>query len=450
MKVAAPNTKPKAMSSARKAPIRYVDSAQLDLFGDDALVVDTIIDNMEAAEDAVIAALDANPSILPEGPDAADARDTLDLARFMRTNGTPVAVVREILTGAGANADVVMERLAKVEEVVGADYPEVELNDLQEIGDEDRAESQDEDAEDDSTDNVAKKFDHVSAASENALSALMKRVRGKRYEPMTQERETELSVLIRAGDEKAKTELIERNMRFLISQARRFMYTGRSYADLISFGCKGLIVAAGKFDPERGRFTTCAAQWIRQSIQRELQADGLMRTPAYMQPRANKLRREAAECPEGEERDVKIEKAERLEAEIKGRRASAISMDGGQDDDSDSGGGLHNMFESECEGPDEMMEKRRLVAQLVKTANGLEDSRSRDVFLMRVGLHPDHFGDSKTLQEVSEVFDVSRERIRQIYAEAALEVSTNVMIWAKGEDSLPAGFRKGIMSPGRN
>ena len=95
MKVAASNTKPKAKSSTRKAPIRHVDSAQLDLFGEDAFVVDTIIDNMENAEGAVIAALDANPGILPEGPDAADARDTLDLARFMRTNGTPEAVVRK-------------------------------------------------------------------------------------------------------------------------------------------------------------------------------------------------------------------------------------------------------------------------------------------------------------------------------------------------------------------
>ncbi|MEJ6002715.1 sigma-70 family RNA polymerase sigma factor [Paucibacter soli] len=431
--------------------------SQLALFGDDSIDVVNMIDQLDTAEGEVLVAIEADPTILAgaSGEAAVGIKDALTLARFMKSAGNPEGVVREALEVSNAGSSVVLAQMAKVEAIVDEAPIDLDTDDeFEEIVDGEHDLGDDvvlnADPEGADGERQERKFDHASEASSSALALLMKRVRLDRYAPLTAEEEAALAVKIQAGDIEARNELAQHNIRYLISHARRFLYTGRSLEWLVAAGQVGLITAAQKFDPARGRFVACAQQWIRQSIQRELGGDNLMKTPAYMQPKANRLRREAAVATSDIDRAKLITQAESLEREIKARRSTQVSMDAsiGGDSDSDSGS-MHNYLEAECEGPEEEMEKRRLVSQLMKFAGELPDARLKDIFLMRIGLHPEHFGDPRTLQDVGQHFDVSRERIRQLYVDAAEKVVQKVVNWAKGEDNLPEGFRKGIMNPGR-
>lgn len=444
--------------------------------GGDSIAAQRLIEQQDDAQHDTQEALERNPSILSaEGMTAQEqlaAREALDDARFQRKLGLPIDEVRESLHAAGVNADDVLAQLAKVEEVVGANYPEepiqeLLIEDLDAGDDEDFADELSGEVElsegDDEVTPKTKRAKSDESAATTALSALMRRIRGPRYEPLTEAQENALYVRIQAGDTAARNELVDHNMRFLVSRAKTFTYTGRPMDFLISAGTTGLIIAAEKFDPTRGRFTSCAAQWIRQSIQRSLLGDSLIKTPAYLPVKANKLRREAdAETDPVLKAELTV-KAEAADREVKARRAQHVSLDGSQDDDSD-GAGLHNMFASEAEGPDEMMEKRRLLTQLLKAANELTDAkgnandRGREIFLRRMGLHEDHIGEPQTLAEVAEALSpagsdgkagISRERVRQLYVTAATDVANAVIAWARGEDNLPTGFRKSLLNPGR-
>lgn len=452
------------------ARAKTFDDQTIGLFADDAVAALKVLELTEHAQVDVDEALERNPGILGvEELSPAEqqvARETLEQARFMRQSGLPTELVEKSLYAAGVDAPAVLEQLAQVEQVVGAEYPEQPLAELVDVevdesevdleydeGD-DEAEMMGESASDDEPKAKRKKKGEAEAVSDTALTALMRRIRGPRYSPLTQEQENVMAARIRAGDPAARNELVEHNMRFLVAQAKKFTYTGRPMDFLISAGTKGLITAAEKFDPARGRFTTCAAQWIRQSIQRELLGDSLLKTPAYLPVKANKLRREAEAATDPVQKAELQEKADAADREVKARRAMHVSLDGGQDDDSD-GGGLHNMFASEAEGPDEMMEKRQLITQLVKAAHAITDAegelnvRGRDIFLLRMGLHEEHIGEPQTLAEVATRYEISRERVRQLYTVAAIDIANAVQVWARGEDNLPANFRKSLLNPGR-
>jgi RNA polymerase primary sigma factor len=467
-----PPKAPRAKSDKKVAALAVDPNPRnnFDLFSDDPMAAIAIIELAEAAQQDVDAAIAANPSILsavaqtPEQEIA--AREGLDFARFMRTAGLPAEQVAEALTSSGKDAPALLEKLAQVEAEVGADYPEEVVPELaDEYGAEDDLTAEVEaeaaaiggDADADSDEESPKKKRKKAGeevAADSALVALLRRIRGKRYEPLTIDQENALAARIRDGDLSARNELVDHNMRFLVLMAKRFTYTGRPMDVLISAGTTGLITAAQKFDPTRGRFTTCASQWIRQSIQRSLLTDSLLKTPAYLPAKASKLRKAADAATDADEKARLTAEADNVDREVKARRATHVSLDGGQDDDSD-GGGLHNMFAAESEGPDELMEKRQLVSQLVKAAMELTDAdgepneRGRDIFLLRIGLHEDHIGEPQTLAQVADIYDISRERVRQIYTVAAIDVANAVQVWARGADNLPPGFRKSLLNPGR-
>lgn len=464
----------------RKAPA----AQQLDIFVDDPQGALAILELADRSSDDIEQALAERPELLPNDPeDAARLKESIDFARFMRSSGMSTDAVRGTLEDFMPNASEALETLEALEQSIGNKYPtqpaaydappsDVETapargrkkgakgtvevvveeafedEEAETDGDSDYADESDADSESDSDAPAKRVKAGADEMSSSALGLLLKTIRGESYTPASEEAEAELATRIRAGDASARNELVNRNMRFLVMSAKRFMYTGRPLDVLVSAGTLGIIRAAEKFDPQKGRFTTVAAWWIRQSIQRALEVDSLMKTPSYLPAKESKLRKlaEAAETPE--ERTRLTNEADEVQREIKARRAQHVSIDGGQDDDSD-GGGLHNLFAAEGEGPDELMEKRQLITQLVRAAESLDDERASTIFMLRLGLHPDHIGEPQSLAEVAERFDISRERVRQVYGEAAREVANQVCIWAKGAQNLPEGFRKGLMNPGR-
>lgn len=484
--------------TTKKARTPAVNPNQLSLFSDDVMGAITVMEIADEAKASVDIAIEANPTILPPADEQPGARDDLDYARFMRMAGVPDGEVKTSLEQVGADPVVVMAQLAQVEAEVGAEYPDETVDELTDI---DEVESRDRESGESDFEGPEREVDPVEVAAKSArdessassLAALMKRIRGRRYEPLSVEQETALAGRIRAAEAECeaaqgdldkvleggpqlpgvtnplllrrakadaaytavRNELADHNMRFLVMMAKRFRYTGRPLDELISAGTTGLIAAAKKFDPERGRFTTCAQHWIRQSIQRSLLTDSLMKTPAYMPAKESKLRKEAEAATDEGLRARLTEQADNLKREIAARRATHVSLDAGSDDDSD-GGDLHNMFAADSADIEENLEQSRLVGWLIQAANrelktqdGKNDERAREIFLLRIGLHHAHFGDPQTLAEVSALFNVSRERVRQIYNEAALEVATAVEHYAKGAHNLPAGFRDGLLNLGR-
>lgn len=286
----------------------------------------------------------------------------------------------------------------------------------------------------------------------SSTTRMLVSLRRARHDPLTPEREAELGRRSLAGDMAARNELVERNMRYMAGMARGFLKTGRPLDDLFQAGAEGLMTAAEKFDPAKGRFTTIATWWIRQRIQRSVHADSNMPVPAYLPYEEAKLLRQAEAATSDEEREKLRARAEVAAKRLEARRKQSVSLDqptGGAEED--EGSNLMSMMEAEEAGQDERLERMRLVSKLVELANDLGESqpRERTIFLMRLGMHPDYLGEGLALGEIADAVNLSRERVRQLYLDAATKIADAVEDWAQGAENLPAGFRKGLMSPSR-
>lgn len=465
--------------SKRAAAAAEFARRQLDLFdlGGDAVAV------LEVA-DRVVAIAEATESAVQSSPAAAAAveaagRENVDFARLMQSAGATEDALVEALEDRGVDIDAVLAGLAAVEDIhpldeviqgddfesfdasalvidaEGDDEP-VAIGDAETLEDQpesdqlagsaDGAEQQadGEDAEGD--DEVMKAGDSAGA---NSTDLYLSALRGKRYDAPTPEREAELGRRAMQGDAAAKTELVERNMRFMVTVARRFLKTGRPFDDLMQAGAEGLMAAADKFDPSKARFTTFSAWWITQRIQRAVRADDNMPTPAYLPYEEAKLKRQAEEATTPEEREHLLARANKAAQRLEMRRKGTVSLNQSTTGDEDDGGELHDILAAEAPGHEERAEQMQLVRKMLDFANRLGDQRSTNIFLMRTGMHPDHMGDPQTLQEISVVFKLTRERVRQVYTEAAIDIADAMMYWAKGEENLPDGFRKGLLNPGR-
>jgi RNA polymerase primary sigma factor len=106
---------------------------------------------------------------------------------------------------------------------------------------------------------------------------------------LTEDEEKELAERIKIGDESARKRLIESNLRFVIKIAKNYIHLSHSFTDLIEEGNIGLISAVDRYDG-RGRFTTYAVWWIRQSIFKSLNNSGIIHIPSYENQKANKIK----------------------------------------------------------------------------------------------------------------------------------------------------------------
>ena len=241
---------------------------------------------------------------------------------------------------------------------------------------------------------------------------------------LTAQEEVEIAQRIANGDEDAKQELINANLRLVISIAKRYAGRGMPFLDLIQEGNMGLIKAVEKFDYTKGfKFSTYATWWIRQAITRAIADQArTIRIPVHMVETINKITRAQRQLVQELGRDPTAEEiSERLEGalspdrirEIQCINQEPVSLETpiGEEDDSHLGDFLED---KEVESPNEYTTKSLLKDELYDVLQELTDREAR-VLELRYGLIDNH---PRTLEEVGKEFGVTRERIRQIEAKA--------------------------------
>jgi RNA polymerase primary sigma factor len=258
--------------------------------------------------------------------------------------------------------------------------------------------------------------DEVHEVSTDALQLFLKDI--GRVALLTAAQEVELAKRIERGDHGAKQEMVEANLRLVVSIAKKYRNQGLPFLDLIQEGTIGLVRAAEKFDYRRGfKFSTYATWWIRQAVARAL-ADKArtIRMPVHVVEKLNKivrserklraeLGREPTSPEIARELDLPADEVEHI------RRSAQVPVSlekpVGDEEESEFG---HFITDDSTPLPDEVAEAGLRKDMLTKILGTLS-VRERRVLEMRYGLNGEQ---PRTLDEVGRAFEVTRERIRQI------------------------------------
>ncbi|MCE3222533.1 MAG: rpoS [Nitrospira sp.] len=238
--------------------------------------------------------------------------------------------------------------------------------------------------------------------------------------------EQSLGKRVMAGDEAARQEMIEANLRLVISIGKRYMNRGFPFADIVEEGNLGLIKAVEKFNYKRGfRFSTYASWWIRQFIERAIINQGkLVRLPVHVVERLNRylgkveqLVHELGREPRTEEVAAKLKTSEAEVDDLKQLVRTTCSLDSPISDRQDTF--LRDVIEDPlCLTPAETTEGVMRRAELMAWVKELPE-KERTVILARFGLDG---AESRTLEEIGREMGLTRERVRQIETAALVRL----------------------------
>ena len=239
---------------------------------------------------------------------------------------------------------------------------------------------------------------------------------------LTAEREKELAERMAEGDEAAKTELVEANLRLVVSIAKRHVGRGMFFLDLIQEGNLGLMKAVDKFDYTKGyKFSTYATWWIRQAITRAIadqartiripvhMVETIHKVSRYQRQMLQELGREPTPAEIGEKMGMSAERVR----EIMKVALDPVSLETpiGEEEDSHLGDFIPD---EDTPSPADAA-STTILREVIERELSTLTPREAHVIKLRFGLYD---GRSRTLEEVGKEFDITRERIRQIESKA--------------------------------
>ena len=295
-----------------------------------------------------------------------------------------------------------------------------------EVDDEELEESKilldiDDDIEEDSEENIEEDLSVMEGADiTDPVRQYLKTIGQVRL--LTMEEEQKIAKRISEGDPEAKKELIEANLRLVVSIAKKYVGRGLPLLDLIQEGNIGLMKAVDKFEYEKGfKFSTYATWWIRQAITRSIADQArTIRVPVHMVETINKMNRvgrrflqehgrEATNEELSKEMGISLEKIR----EAKKAAQDPISLETpiGEKEDSHLGDFIEDQKTASPEDEAAATMRREQVYSLLDTLT----EREKGVLALRFGMDD---GTPRTLEEVGKHFGVTRERIRQIEGKA--------------------------------
>lgn len=268
-------------------------------------------------------------------------------------------------------------------------------------------------------------MDNVKVATpevvvDNSIKIYMREM--GQFSMLSADEEVKLAHRIAEGDQSAKNELVEANLRLVVSLARHYQGCGLSYQDLIQEGNIGLIKAAEKFDVSKGfRFSTYASWWIKQALSRAIADQSrTIRIPVHMTENINKFKKIERELLSQLNREPKIKEiadamgiSEKQAKEIQSYIVEPTSLDiqVGDDDDTTIGSFIED---THFVNPESAYIKESNGDVVNAVLDTLSD-REANILRLRFGI-----GGKKamTLEEVGKEYGLTRERIRQIEAKA--------------------------------
>src|SRR3954466_5914097 len=276
-----------------------------------------------------------------------------------------------------------------------------------------------------------------AAATTDALQLFLNEA--GRYKLLTASEEVELAKRIERGDKAAKDLMINSNLRLVVSIAKKYQGHGISLLDLIQEGIIGLIRAVEKFDWRRGyKFSTYATWWIRQAVQRGVaNKSRTIRIPVHIVEREQKISRAERELLTRLERDPTDEEiAEKSKLSLKhvqevraaARAVTSLDKPIGSEGDTSFG----DLIAGEAAEPSEEVHVS-LAERAVRSAVETLPEREREVVKLRYGLNGDR--DPQSLEQIGRVLGITRERVRQIEAQALARLAERREVAALGADT---------------